>query len=953
MTSSFQVPLLRAKALPVGLPLNRQDVVFTNLHKRVICCQGAKILVLDSKNGAIIRRLAEHTSDVTQICIRKSNQLQLLSCSLDGTVRLWDYEDGKCLATWNLKARVLSISVSASLPDHALVSLSTNTIHQHKEDVSDRRSRQRKVMLINVNDASTTKGGAAMAQRMVCTLTSTINVRPILHGSCAIMAADKKLLIWDVRFPTIKNVRLEATATALVPHPTESCVVVGDKIGKINFWHCLHQCGHDEEVVLCDNSLPLEVKGHETAMRTSVEHWHAHAVASLAISDDGGYLFSGGEEGVLVQWQLLTHKKDFLPRLMAPINAISLSEDGMLCGICCSDNSVRVFSLTTMKEQWRIRGLALACRKKQHRKQKKSRGHIRLTFDPTSNALVVNDLLGSGKLQFYDVARDQHLTSLRLLPRNLISRMDRSQMNNIVVDWMAFSPDGSSLATVDRLSGARSLKFWSCVYRTDASKVARHFKLDCIVDRPHDKKITALLYHPKRHLVATLSNDQTCKLWGRRDATDVAATTPSIGSKQVQRRVWHCRAVCSYRDYPCSAGAFSHDGSILALAFGATTTLWDPFTNTLLHTLLHQQADTIDTLGFLEESAYLVTSSCQSLVVWNLLTLQVWWSHSLNVLAMAIHPESPRIILATKKARHPQKRKHGERSAPRVRRSNETFLLAFDAASRTPLSYTVLPYTVVSELAYVNLGKDAAHSLVVADGNGMVHLVSWDKDGPTFGTDREYHKSQNSLLRDVFSIPTASGVGKHVAPTPASLKAGDNFEKMLQAPSHILPPPSLMFRVFLKDLEKSHTTNHHQITKKISLPPAPGSTPRTSSKALAPPGIPTSDADLVATVVADENMGSFSELSRLFQPSSSNLAAKTPHKTRKGGRKQKESTASKTVLNRTPVSTHQTPRPRRSTRKQAKRDKTSKSTAKKKGKFPATQSKGSSSRSPYLLRGEK
>ena len=81
--------------------------------------------------------------------------------------------------------------------------------------------------------------------------------------------------------------------------------------------------------------------------------------------------------------------------------------------------------------------------------------------------------------------------------------MDRSQTNNIVVDWMAFSADGSSLATVDRLSGAQSLKFWSCVYRTDSAKVAKHFKLDCIVDHPHDSDITGLLYHPKRHLVAT------------------------------------------------------------------------------------------------------------------------------------------------------------------------------------------------------------------------------------------------------------------------------------------------------------------------------------------------------------------------------------------------------------------------------------------------------------------
>ena len=40
-------------------------------------------------------------------------------------VRLWDHEDGNCLVTWNLQAPVHSISVSACMPDHALVSLDT------------------------------------------------------------------------------------------------------------------------------------------------------------------------------------------------------------------------------------------------------------------------------------------------------------------------------------------------------------------------------------------------------------------------------------------------------------------------------------------------------------------------------------------------------------------------------------------------------------------------------------------------------------------------------------------------------------------------------------------------------------------------------------------------------------------------------------------------------------
>ena len=68
-------------------PMHIQTQTTRNLlsARRVICCQGSTILVLDSSKGSIIRRLTGHTNDVTQVCLRKSNQLQLLSCSLDGT----------------------------------------------------------------------------------------------------------------------------------------------------------------------------------------------------------------------------------------------------------------------------------------------------------------------------------------------------------------------------------------------------------------------------------------------------------------------------------------------------------------------------------------------------------------------------------------------------------------------------------------------------------------------------------------------------------------------------------------------------------------------------------------------------------------------------------------------------------------------------------------------------
>ncbi len=45
-----------------------------------------------------------------------------------------------------------------------------------------------------------------------------------------------------------------------------------------------------------------------------------HEVSALKVS--GSYLYSGGEEGVVVMWHLRENKRDFLPRIGSKIETI-------------------------------------------------------------------------------------------------------------------------------------------------------------------------------------------------------------------------------------------------------------------------------------------------------------------------------------------------------------------------------------------------------------------------------------------------------------------------------------------------------------------------------------------------------------------------------------------------------------------------------------------------------
>ena len=104
--------------------------------------------------------------------------------------------------------------------------------------------------------------------------------------------------------------------TCLTFHPTDDCFATGDSKGVIRLWYCL-----------TDGSLS-ETSGLEKRAQTTSFHWHAHAVSSLAFTPNGAYLLSGGEEAVLVIWQLHTNKKEFIPRVGSPISTIAISPAG-------------------------------------------------------------------------------------------------------------------------------------------------------------------------------------------------------------------------------------------------------------------------------------------------------------------------------------------------------------------------------------------------------------------------------------------------------------------------------------------------------------------------------------------------------------------------------------------------------------------------------------------------
>lgn len=127
--------------------------------------------------------------------------------------------------------------------------------------------------------------------------------------------------------------------TCLALHPVDDYFATGDEKGQIRLWYCLN------------NETSFNTRGVEKRAQTTTLHWHAHAVASLAFTGNGAYLLSGGEESVLVIWQLQSGKKEFVPRLGSPVMNIAVrhaDEEEYLVGLVdgsyvfVSSNSLKI-----------------------------------------------------------------------------------------------------------------------------------------------------------------------------------------------------------------------------------------------------------------------------------------------------------------------------------------------------------------------------------------------------------------------------------------------------------------------------------------------------------------------------------------------------------------------------------------------------------------------------------
>ena len=605
-------------------------------------------------------------------------------------------------------------------------------------------------------------------------------------------------------------------------------VAVGDSSGKIHLWHGLPTSPDDDTPQT--PSLKTNLRGKKAA--TVVLHWHAHEVKTLAFGHQGLQLFSGGDEAVLVIWQLESRDLNFLPRLGGALNTIRTSRDGMSLCICCDNNSVRVVNITSLGTIWQHSGLTTLA--SSARKYRKRCGDA--IVDPITEAVVIPTCNGGAgaSLQFWNAKEDTCMASLDVSHRNRVSRKESGRKNRApraVVEAFDFSKDGSWLVTVDStIVGEKSLcqrtiRFWNRKSIETTASSLKFVAFAAMSENAETKVGVASFGSTSSLLVTThisstssssnkrLEQDQeNCfKVWEtyvrkRVEGPAQWALSSSSSNNGSSKSLWRCRGIGRYRGLVPNSASWSSDDSILVVGFQNVATLWGgECRNTLLRTISHPSSSPIRSLQVLSDDMsfvpYLAVVSKERLSVHNLLDMSLKWEHYGDVRfgTAASNSSRNRFALGISSARN----------------SNEFVVAEFEPKSRVPIASSSTLLSKRNVLPSVAYFKGSRAPLCCVESTGKLSIVGLPgcMDGVE-GLEENMEEEDKREEDDVLTIMgdrtfenLIGSIEQHALEKNESSISNDvSFEKgldfkiseLLKGPSHTLPQPRVILQCVLR-----------------------------------------------------------------------------------------------------------------------------------------------------------
>lgn len=297
----------------------------------------------------------DQSQTITALYINPLNTLQLITTSLDGFIRAWDFLEGKLMRSidmkWPITAACTVEDAPASVADEGEMEGTSDekpthnyifvTLEEPQKAWDVAPGVTRTVYMVPLEQPSRQLIKTKLGRGKDIFAMTLNSKRDLL-----IAISRYRIFIFFLPGSPLYGVKLgsvisfgafntnnqknydEGSFTSLAAHPTEDCFATGEDTGRIRVWYIL------ETSFLQRLTNAIRTASRDTPDPSlipqgaaSILHWHAHAVTAVRFTPNGAYLLSGGEEATLVLWHMAstTGHKEFIPRLGAPINAITVT----------------------------------------------------------------------------------------------------------------------------------------------------------------------------------------------------------------------------------------------------------------------------------------------------------------------------------------------------------------------------------------------------------------------------------------------------------------------------------------------------------------------------------------------------------------------------------------------------------------------------------------------------
>ncbi|GAA5904549.1 Nan1p [Sporobolomyces salmoneus] len=792
------LPLADAHTAPCPVlfsPDSEYYFITSGSHVKIYSSATTELLSTLSNRSSLISSLR---GKVSTILLNPSNPRQLVVGSTDGFVRVWDYLEGKLLRTLDCQSPVTLATAHPSLPDQLFVALANPTLKKDQAENKQGKGieagedlagiymislRPKRSQTPSANEPRTASDPSTplppsrrirlALPRIVRSLSlspdgsTLISLNPHAINVCKTSALQQGF----TRTIPVDGEEL----TALAFHPAETYFATGNTKGQIRLWYnVLERPSSDEK-----DTQQVEKKKKVAAPTTSLLHWHVHPISSLSFTPNGAYLLSGGQEAVIVLWQLHTNHQEYVPRLGAPIQTLTVVDGGreggeQMVAARLADGSIVFVGSQRLKIEKTIAGL----KSDSIATPTSSRPNhpIPLAVDP-SNANLVLPSGHPSSLQFYSPSNDSQVLELEISPSNRVSSATDKVIEPTRVERVAFStPEqgngGYWMATVDEWQSGdyhpvRHLKFW----RNKGD--SQSFSLSTRIDRPHSHPLTSLSFSPSpaQPILLTTSLDSSIKLWS------YAASA------------WHCRTALSRRNLTPLASNFSKDGSMFAVAFEDSVGVWSTSKAEEICTFSSRTVGKPKEVVFAgEEGTELVVVGSEGLACWDLLTLEETFSSSVEYSTVAASDSSSALLAA-------------EVSSSIAYTSLSSLPLG-NSPSSSSSSVRTVPFAISQSVSLPSTSTSSDPSLAVVDSQSRVLLVGpLAKSSGSIAPSRlpQANEGQQRLFDEIFGSDDIAAPFKSTAINSKGkekIKLDGGLE-ILETPAHSLPPVKLLWRSML------------------------------------------------------------------------------------------------------------------------------------------------------------